>query len=79
MLGITLLERVDYIRTEINIVQSIESTITEDNLWLVLSFLTIKKLSLEWSNISQVFLWEHKNTYSQFLWAKVLLGIISLD
>ena len=59
MLGITLLERVDYIRTEINIVQSIESTITEDNLWLVLSFLTIKKLSLEWSNISQVFLWEY--------------------
>ena len=30
MLGITLLERLDYIRTEINIVQSIESTITED-------------------------------------------------
>ena len=30
MLGITLLERVDFIRTEINIVQSIESTITED-------------------------------------------------
>ena len=30
--------------------------------------LTIKKLSLEWSNISPV-----------FLWVKILLGIISLD
>jgi hypothetical protein len=75
----SLIKKVEFMITKSNLSRALNP----QNLWVKvradINFLMIKKLSLEWSNISQVYLWEYKNTYSQNLWVKVILGIISLD